>query len=90
MGIYLKQYPISIDLVWLSTNPAEKKEIHKICRKHIKGYEGYRLNKELDQVEFYAEQDFSDWDLEKLYQELESWAFSLEEKPDDLDDVSKH
>jgi hypothetical protein len=92
MNIYYKTFPISLDIVFTATDPKDLKEIHSICRKHIKTYGGFRLDKKLNQVEFHAEQDIGAWDLERLYKELEDMAYGhLYPKEDDsLDNVSEH
>ena len=86
MNIYLKPRPDVLDIVFPNYSNEDTKEIHKICRKHIKGYGGHRWNKEHEMIEFHCEQDIGPWDLERLYKELEDWAYppaqSEESKPE--------
>lgn len=75
MNIYIKQYPQQLDLVFTAHDPKDIKAVHAICRKHITGYGGHRAIKGTDTVEFHCEQDIGPWDLERLYQALEAWAY---------------
>jgi hypothetical protein len=75
MTIHYKTFPDSLDIVFTTTNPAEKKEIHTIMRKHITGYEGYRLDKTINQVEIHSQVEPSAWTMERLYKDLEDWAY---------------
>lgn len=92
MNKYYKEFPVSLDIVFTATQPQDIKEIHAICRKHIKGYGGHRLEKSINQVEFHAEEDISPWDLERLYKDLEDTFYGhlYPKVEDDLDDVSEH
>lgn len=75
MNIYLKQRPDSLDLCFPNHDPKDTKMIHQICRKHWPTYGGHRWNKEHQMIEFHAEQDIGPWDLERLWAELEQWAY---------------
>ena len=98
--IHYKTFPVSLDIVFSSHNPQDNKEVHAIMRKHIKGYEGFRLNKPLNQVEIHSEVEPSAWTLERLYKDLEDWAYGhlypkpeeevLDKSIDDLDNISEH
>ena len=99
MTIHYKTFPPSLDILFTTTNPAEKKEIHAIMRQHITGYLGYRLDKTINQVEIHSEIEPSAWTMERLYKDLEDWAYGhlypkaddiLVKSADDLDDVSEH
>jgi hypothetical protein len=100
MPIHYKTFPQSLDIVFSSHNQQDNKATHAIMRKHIVGYEGFRLNKELNQIEIHSEKDIGAWDLERLYQALVDMAYGhLYPKPEDevldksidvLDNVSEH
>jgi hypothetical protein len=99
MSIHYKTFPPSLDIVFSSHNQQDNKEVHAIMRKHITGYQGFRLNKPLNQVEIHSEVEPSAWTMERLYTDLEDWAYghlypkeeeSLAKSADDLDDISEH
>lgn len=75
MKIYLKSRPEVLDMVFPNWNEKDTKEIHRICRKHWPSYGGHRWLKEQQMIEFHAEQDIGPWDLERLWAELEAWAY---------------
>jgi hypothetical protein len=89
MSIHYKTFPPSLDIVFTTTNPAEKKEIHTIIRGHITGYLGYRLDKTINQVEIHSQVEPSAWTMERLYTDLEHWAYGhLYPKVDDDESVA--
>ena len=100
MTIHYKTFPDSLDIVFSSHNQQDNKAVHAIMRQHVTGYQGFRLNKQLNQVEIHSEVEPSAWTMERLYKDLEDLAYShlypksddiVSDKPaDSLDDVSEH
>lgn len=75
MPIHYKTFPQSLDIVFSSHNQQDNKATHAIMREHITGYQGFRLNKQLNQVEIHSEVEPSAWTMERLYKALEDMAY---------------
>lgn len=87
MNIYKYPRPQTLDIVFPNHDANDIKEIHKICRKHIKGYGGHRWNKQEQVIEFHAEEAIGPWTMERLFQELEDWAYQEPEVEPKLDEA---